>query len=324
MPEESFIMTRKIRPAAWIRFILKAQSGNITIRGHITQMIVIHTSLCYKKGNGSTTHRFLAPKGNDVGRKVTCLTVAVEYSLNGAARFRLGGAKRDFFFGRGLFSRFFPALVMSENPTYNGGIEARERKRRNAVVNTKPIRKLTEEETKMVQENMDLIIRMSQKEHAGKRGDYRQDLALTLCAAAQAYRPGKGASFRTYVSTCLKNKTGDYKKREYEREYAEALEFCDEIEPLLKGLEDEETKMEREASWTVLETEVLKQVARYSPRIQKGALTLLWSAKGYTRSQIAARLHTTPYQITLWSKAAKKKLAQSHKLRAMFINSIGA
>ena len=287
-------------------------------------MIVIHTSLCYKKGNGSTTHRFLAPKGNDVGRKVTCLTVAVEYSLNGAARFRLGGAKRDFFFGRGLFSRFFPALVMSENPTYNGGIEARERKRRNAVVNTKPIRKLTEEETKMVQENMDLIIRMSQKEHAGKRGDYRQDLALTLCAAAQAYRPGKGASFRTYVSTCLKNKTGDYKKREYEREYAEALEFCDEIEPLLKGLEDEETKMEREASWTVLETEVLKQVARYSPRIQKGALTLLWSAKGYTRTQIAARLHTTPYQITLWSKAAKKKLAQSQKLRAMFIDSIGA
>jgi RNA polymerase sigma factor (sigma-70 family) len=245
--------------------------------------------------------------------------------LNGATRFRLGGAKRDFFFGRDLFSRSFPdVLAMSEHPTYNEGKEARQARRRTEALNTRPIRKLTEEEAIMVQENMDLIIRLSQKERAEKRSDYHQDLALTLCAAAQTFRPDEGTTFRTYVSTCLKNKTSDYKKRKFAQEYAEAFEFCDEIEPLLKSTEDEKTRIEHEVAWAALESEIIKHVASDSPRVQKGALTLLLSAKGYTRAQIAARLSVTPDQVTRWSKAAKNKLAQSHALKALFMESVGA
>lgn len=288
-------------------------------------MIDMCQFLCYKISNGSTTHRSLAPKGDVVGRKVTCFPVAVEYSLNGATRFRLGGAKRDFFFGRDLFSRSFPdVLAMSEHPTYNEGKEARKERKEIEDLNTRPIRKMTEEETIMVQENMDLIIRLSQKERAEKRNDYHQDLALTLCAAAQTFRPDEGTSFRTYVSTCLKNKAWDVKKREDVQKYAEAFEFCDEIEPLLKSTEEEEARIEHEAAWAALESEVWKHVASESPRIQKGALTLLLSAKGYTRTQIAVRLSGTPDQVTRWSKAAKNKLAQSRKLKAMFLEFTGA
>ena len=185
------------------------------------------------------------------------------------------------------------------------------------------IRKMNEEESKRVKENMDLILWLSKKELAEKRNDFHQDLALTLCMAAQAYRPDQGASFRTYVSTCLKNKTIDYRKREAQKEYLEAFEFCDEIEPMLSEKADPEEEIAIDAAWTALEQMVWKSAAQYSPNIKKGVTTLLLIARGYTRAQIASKLEVPPIQVTAWCQAAKKKLSKDQEIKKSFCEYIG-
>lgn len=65
---------------------------------------------------------------------------------------------------------------------------------------------MTDTQNKLVVDNYDLIhILLYKYLPYYKRNDFYGDAAIALCKAAITYKSGKGAKFRTYASTCIRN-----------------------------------------------------------------------------------------------------------------------
>jgi len=144
----------------------------------------------------------------------------------------------------------------------------------------------------------------------GTQDDLMQCGYIGLLHAIRKYRPGMGAAFKTYASTCIRNEIVSALRAEQSKKHetlTTASSLDDEIETVCLDAR-ESTPEER-----LLAADYSEQLALFmeTKLTEREREVLKRHARGYSYSEIALQLGTTPKAVDGAIQRVRKKMTQS-------------